>query len=71
MRKKDIHVLPTGDSWVVRSAEVNEASFNSIYDAETFGRRVAREEKCNFFLHGLDGSIQKSDSYAGAESYPQ
>jgi len=67
--KKDIHVLPTGDKWVVRSAEINEASFNTAYDAETFGRRVAKEEKSQFFLHALDGSIRKQDSYAQVSAF--
>lgn len=61
--KKDIHVMPDGDKWIVVSAEENDAAFGSQYDAELYGRRVAREQKADFFLHGEDGKVRKRDSY--------
>ncbi len=61
--KKDVHVLPSGSQWIVRAAEQNEALFQTRYDAETFGRRVAQEEKSELFIYARDGSIQKRDSY--------
>jgi hypothetical protein len=61
--KKDVHVVPSGSQWIVRAAEQNEALFQTRYDAETFGRRVAREEKSELFIYATDGTIQKRDSY--------
>lgn len=62
--KKDIHVLPKGDKWVVQyEREEDDASFATQSDAEGYGRRVAREQKSSFFVHGVDGSVRKSDNY--------
>ncbi len=62
--KKDIHVMPKGDKWVVQSdREQDDASFATQYDAEGYGRRVAKEHRTGFFVHGVDGSVRKQDSY--------
>lgn len=61
--KRDVHVMPDGEKWLVLSAEENDASFGSQYDAELYARRVAREQKTEFFLHGEDGRVRKRDSY--------
>jgi hypothetical protein len=68
--KKNVYVLPSGSQWIVRAAEDNEAMFQSLYDAETFGRRVAREEKSEFFIYAKDGTIQRKDSYENHGRYP-
>ena len=65
--KKSIHVQPTGNQWIVRSAEEPEAKFQNQYDAETFGRNVAREEKSEFILHDAQGNVRKRDSYGPKE----
>jgi hypothetical protein len=64
--KKDIHVLPKGDKWVVRSEqEEDDAFFATRYDADCYGRRVAKEHRTGYYLHGQDGKVQKRDSYGG------
>ena len=67
--KRNVHVLPSGSQWIVRAAEQNEALFQSRYDAETFGRRVAREEKSELIVYGQDGTIQRKDSYENFGRY--
>ncbi len=63
---KEIHVLPKGDKWVVQSErEKDDAFFATKSDAEGYGRRVAKEHRSGYYLHGQDGKVQKSDSYYG------
>jgi hypothetical protein len=61
---KEIHVLPKGDKWVVQSErEKDDAFFATQSDAEGYGRRVAREHRSGYYLHGPDGTVQRRDSY--------
>jgi len=59
--------MPKGDKWVVQSEqEVDDAYFGSQYDAEGYGRSVARENRSGFFLHGQDGTVRKQDHYGAS-----
>jgi hypothetical protein len=65
MAAKSIHVVPSGDEWAVRrEGEQTVLSTHPTQEAaEEEGRRVAREDKVEFQLHGRDGRIRLRDSY--------
>lgn len=71
MPKNPVHVVPRGAQWAVKRAGSERAS--SLHDtqaaAESEGRRLARQDKTEFNLHGRTGQIREKDSY-GRDQYP-
>ncbi len=68
--RKDVHILLTEDRWVVTTGGSEEAFFQNQYDAETFGRRIAREQRSKLFVHNADGVVGKKDNYENQEMSP-
>jgi uncharacterized protein DUF2188 len=71
--KRDVHVTPRedGDGWKVERSGSERASsvHRTQAEAETEGRRLARADEVEFFLHGRDGRIRERDTY-GQDPYP-
>ena len=71
MAKKNVHVTPQGNKWVVKREGSQRAS--SVHDtqkeAEKKGRQIARNDKAEFVLHNRQGQIRERDSY-GSDPYP-
>ena len=63
-----VRVQPANGGWEV---EVNGRTFlfSMQRDAEIVGRRVARTEKLEFVLYGVDGVIRDRVSYGGDTSH--
>ena len=70
--KKNIHVLPLGNGWAVRTA--NSGKFIVITstksEAVTAGRTIAQTNHGSLIIHGKDGRITARNSYARKTSYP-
>ncbi|MBW3659909.1 MAG: DUF2188 domain-containing protein [Actinobacteria bacterium] len=60
-----IHVLPSGDEWIVRREDQTEplSTHGTQEEAAEAGRAVARDDEVEFMLHGADGQIREKDSY--------
>lgn len=70
--KRNVHVTPRPDGrWnVLREGGERASSVHATQrEAETQGRRTAKEDGVEFLLHGRDGRIRERDSY-GADPYP-
>lgn len=74
MAKRPVHVTPRDDgNWSVQRQGGQRAS--SVHDtqaeAESEGRRLARQDETEFFLHGRDGQIRERDSYGNDPNPPR
>lgn len=60
-----IHVMPSGDDWVVKREGEDDplSTHRTQAEAEEAGREVAKREEVEFMLHGSDGRIREKDSY--------
>ena len=71
MGKRNQHVVPHDDRWAVRGAGSQRAT--SIHgtqkDAIDAGRKIARNQGSELFIHGRDGRIRDRDSY-GNDPFP-
>lgn len=71
MSKSEVHVVPNGDQWAVKRAGAQRAS--SLHSTQSAaidaGRPLARRDKVEFLVHGVDGRIRLRDSY-GNDSFP-
>lgn len=70
--KSDIHVTPRQEGgWSVQRSGASRAS--SVHDTQAAaaaeGRRLARQDKVEFNLHGRDGQVREKDSY-GNDPHP-
>jgi hypothetical protein len=65
MTKRDIHVLPGPDGWVVRREGDTDplAAYDTKDEAMTAGRERARADRVELVEHGRDGKIRNADSY--------
>jgi hypothetical protein len=73
-RKRNLHVTPRADGdWNVRRAGAKRAS--SVHDtqakAAAEGRRLARQDRVEFNLHGRGGQIREKDSYGDDPNPPR
>jgi hypothetical protein len=72
MGLKARHVTPnTTGGWSVRQSGASRASrnFETQKEAIEFGRRLARNESTELYVHRRDGTIRSRDSY-GNDPYP-
>lgn len=71
MSKKNIHIVPHGDAWAVRSEGAGRAGslHNTQRDAINRGRDQARRTEVELVIHRPDGRIRDKDSY-GNDPYP-
>ncbi len=64
---KNQHVVPSGDSsWSVRRAGSSRASgvFKTKPEAVTAARDIAKNQRTDIYIHGVDGRIQKREEYS-------
>ena len=65
MSNKPQHVVPNGSKWSVRKAGSSRATstFETQGEAIQEGRKIARNQGTELFIHGRDGRIRERDSY--------
>lgn len=65
------HVVPHGDRWAVQGAGNGEVTKVTDTQAEAIkaGRKIAKQQKTELFIHGRDGRIRERDSY-GSDPFP-
>ena len=66
MSKSKQHVVPTvRGGWAVRRSGASRASriFTTQQDAVTYAKEVARREGSDVYVHRVDGTITKRDTY--------
>ena len=73
MSKKNQHVVPAEDGWGVKGA--GNSKFTAITDTKQeaidIGREIAKNQKTELFIHGLNGQIQDRDSYGNDPNPPK
>jgi len=72
MSKKSQHVVRSSDGgWDVKKGGSTRATkhFEKQQDAIDYGRKVARNQNAEFYVHGRDGRIREKDSY-GNDPHP-
>ncbi len=68
---KNQHVIPHPDGWAVKGeGNIQPTSIHSNQqDAIDTAREIARNQKAELIVHGLDGKIRHRDSY-GNDPFP-
>ena len=71
MSKKGQHVVPSGAGWSVKKAGSSRASSTHPTQADAIdaGRRVAKNQGTELYIHGTDGRIRERNSY-GNDPHP-
>ena len=72
MAPKSQHVVPRDGKWAVRRTGSDEVTklFDTRWEAIAQGRKIARNEGTELYIHGRDGRIRSRDSYE-REPHPQ
>lgn len=68
---KNVHVLPKGESWAVKT-EKSEKSYRvtkTQKEAIEIAKNVAINQKSELLIHGKDNKIREKNSY-GNDEYP-
>ena len=72
MAKKTQHIVknPSG-GWAVKKGGSSRATkvFDTQGEAIDHGRKIAKKQGAEFYVHGKDGRIREKDSY-GNDPYP-
>ncbi|MET7247820.1 DUF2188 domain-containing protein [Methylobacterium sp. EM32] len=65
MTKKGQHVVPMGGKWSVIRSGASRASavFPTQQEAIERGKKIARAQKTELYIHGKDGRIRERNSY--------
>lgn len=66
------HVVPnTNGGWDSKKGGADRASkhFDTKKECEDYSRTLAKKQSAELFIHGLDGKIQRKDSY-GKDDFP-
>ena len=65
MASKGQHVVPRNGKWAVRKTGSVKATkiFDSQQEAINLGRRIARNQRTELYIHGRDGRIWDRNSY--------
>jgi hypothetical protein len=58
----DVHVVPSGEAWVLQVDGEKRDSFSTQNEAITRGRQLAEDEQGELVIHGEDGEIREKDS---------
>jgi uncharacterized protein YdaT len=71
-KKRDIHVVPHGDSWATRKEGAKRVGRTADTQKEAFeqAREQAKREKVEVVIHRPDGTIRDSDSYGNDPNPP-
>jgi hypothetical protein len=62
--RRDVHILCSEGEWIVTTAGSDETYFDSLIEAEKYGRAIACREHSKFFVHTEDGQIILKECYA-------
>lgn len=64
-KKRDIHVVPHGDSWATRKEGAQRVGSTAETQRQAIdqARAQAQREKVEVVIHRPDGTIRDSDSY--------
>ena len=67
------HVVPNGTKWSIRKAGSSRATgtFDTQGEAIKEGRKIARNQGTELFIHGRDGRIRERDSYGNDPMPPK
>ena len=71
MAKKTRHVVPNPrGGWSVRQSGASRATkvFDTQAEAVKYGKRMAKKERTEVFVHRKDGTIRQRDSYRDSPS---
>lgn len=74
MSKKSQHVVKDGDGWAVKKgggAGKATKHFDTQKEAIEYGRKIAQNQKAEFYVHGKDGKIREKDSYGNDPCPPK
>lgn len=73
MSKKDIHVVPHGDSWATKREGAQRAGVvtDTQRGAIERARDQARRDHVEVVIHRRDGTIRDSDSYGNDPNPPK
>ena len=68
---KQVHVVPNGDKWAVKSDGAKKAYkiTDTQKEAIEIGKSVAKNRESELLIHGAKGRIRQKDSY-GNDDYP-
>jgi hypothetical protein len=67
---KNVHVVPSGDGWLVEiDGEAASHRYLNRREAVEVGRRLARESRVEYVLHGPDGKVRQRDRFS-REPFP-
>ena len=71
MASKGQHVVPRNGKWAIRRSGSDKATkiFDTQKEAIVQGRRIARNQGTELYIHGRDGRIRDRDSY-GQDPHP-
>jgi hypothetical protein len=73
MARKNVHVVPRGESWAVVRDGADRAS--SLHEtqraAQEAARQTARREAVDVLTHGRDGKIRQTESYGNDPCPPK
>lgn len=61
--RRDVHVLHQEGSWIVTTAGTDETYFQTLAEAEDYGRQIAVRERSKFFVHSEDGQVVSKECY--------
>lgn len=71
MASKGQHVVTRNGKWAIRRSGSDKATkiFDTQKEAIVQGRRIARNQGTELYIHGRDGRIRDRDSY-GQDPHP-
>ena len=72
MASKSQHVVPRDGKWAVRRTGSDKVTklFDTRWEAIVQGRKIARNQRAELYIHDRDGRIRSRDSYEH-EPHPQ
>ncbi len=67
----NVHVTPKGERWQVKLANANNPlkTFPTQQKAFDYGRKEAKNNNSELFLHRKDGTIRERNTY-GKDNFP-
>lgn len=73
MSSKSQHVVPNNGKWSVRKAGSSRATqtFSTQKEAENEGRKIAKNQGTELYIHGEDGRIRDRTSYGTSTKAPR
>ncbi len=68
---KNQHVIPTKEGWAVRGETntKNTKIFSAKAEAESYARKIAKNQQTRLVIHSKDGKIQSANSYGNASVF--